>query len=82
MVVHRLITHDMPVTLAETIGPPACEHHQHDTRGAALLTLPNIRTEKGRHSLSFSAVRMLNEVLQTHGTVSRAVIKKYLQSAQ
>ena len=27
------------------------------------------------------AVRMLNEVLQTQGTVSRAVIKKYLQSA-
>lgn len=80
MVVYRLIAHEVPVTLAQTIGQPANQHHQHDTRGAALLALPNIRTEAGRNRLCFGAVEKCNEILRTRGNFNRTAIKTHLRS--
>ena len=42
MVVYRLLCHHVPETLANTIGRPANERHQRNTRGASQLVLPNV----------------------------------------
>ena len=82
MIVYRLITNEVPVTLAQTIGQRANQLHQHDTRGAALLAPPHIRTEAGQNRLCFGAVDKCNEVLRTSGNFNRMKIKKYLRSMQ
>ena len=46
--VHRLISLQLPAPLVRTIGPPAHQLHQHETRGAGRLAVPSIRTVAGR----------------------------------
>ena len=75
MIFCRLITNEMPVTLAQTIGQPANQLHRHDSRGAALLALPHIGTEAGRNRLFFGTVDKCNEVVLTSENFKRMTIK-------
>ena len=81
MVVYRLLCHHVPETLANTIGRPANERHQHNTRGASQLVLPNVRTEAGRKRLCSSAVAKTNEVFSSQGALSRGSIRRHLAAA-
>ena len=63
--------------LGQTIGPPARQLHQHETRGAGRLAVPSIRTEAGRRRLCFSGVTKYNEVFTSQATVSKRSIKSY-----
>ena len=48
MVVYRLLCHHVPETLANTIGRPANERHQHNTRGASQLVCTAECTDRSR----------------------------------
>ena len=80
--VHRLLVHQLPALLVRTIGPPAGQLHQHDTRGAARLTLPQIRTEAGRSRLNYSGVTSYNAILERVGTVTKVSVKKCLRNSR
>ena len=67
-------THEVSVALLQTLGQPTSQHHQHTTRGAALIDLPNIRTESGGTMLCFGAVKKCN-VLGTRVNLNRTTIK-------
>ena len=80
--VHRLISLQLPATLAQTIGPPARQLHQHETRGAGRLAVPSIRTEAGRRRLCHSGVTKYNEVITSQATVSKRSTKAHLYGAR
>ena len=80
--VHRLISLQLPAPLVRTIGPPARQLHQHETRGAGRLAVPSIRTEAGRRRLCYSGVTKYNEVITSQATVSKQSIKAHLYSAR
>ena len=80
--VHRLISLQLPATLAQTIGPPARQLHQHETRGAGRLAVPSIRTEAGRRRLCYSGVTKYNEVITSQATVSKRSTKAHLYGAR
>ena len=80
LVIHRLISRLIPLSLVQTIGTPARRQHDHDTRAAGLLTLPRIRTETGRKRLCYSAVKMYNDVPKVVGISFKTAAKRYLRS--
>ena len=81
--VTRVLTHQLPAPLVRTIGPPAGQQHQHNTRGAGRLVLPQIRTEAGRNRLNYSGVTMYNDLAEhLNGAVSAVALKNHLRSSR
>ena len=80
--VHRVVTLQLPAPLARTIGQPAGQRHQHQTRGADRLTVPRISTEAGRRRLCYSGVTAYNDVLTSQGAVSIGKVKAHLYGAR
>ena len=60
--VERVIVSGQPEYLRQTIGPRACQRHQHQTRRADSFTLPAIRTESGRRRLCYRGVSLMNDM--------------------
>ena len=83
MAVHRLMVHQLPVPLVRTIGPPAAQLHQHNTRGADRRVVPWIRTEAGRRRLDYSGVMSYNTMCdQLGGKVNKIIVKKHVKTFQ
>ena len=80
--VHRLLVYQLPPLLVSTIGRPAGQLHQHDTRGAARLTLPRIRTEAGRARLNFGGVTAYNSILEHVGAITKFTVKEYIRNSR
>ena len=80
MAVHRMIAHQLPVPLVRTIGSPAAQLHQHNTRSADRRVVPRIRTEAGRRRLNYSGVMSYNTMFeQLGGKVNKINVKKHVR---
>jgi len=79
--VHSAITTGQPQYIHDTIGPPANQRHNHDTRRANRLTVTRMRTDAGRRRLSYRGALMLND---SHADIGdrqfRANLKRHLLS--
>ena len=58
--VQRAITTNLPECIRETLGDPASQHHDHDTRDRHNRTLPRIRSEAGRRRLNYRGIAYMN----------------------
>ena len=60
--VERVIVSGRPESIYDSIGPRACQRHDHDTRRSSLFTLPSIRSEAGRRRLCYRGVSLVNNL--------------------